>query len=83
MVWMELNPFFDLPLVGWKVEGSCGFRAMLNSQPSAAIREYFPQSFCVGKRRLSYLRMCRKVSGRSFARCWMKAEAVGTSSGRK
>ena len=83
MVWRELKPFFDLPLAGWKVEGSCGLRAMLNSHPSAAMREYLPQSPFVGNRRLNCVRMWWKVSGRSLARCLWKAEAVGTSSGRK
>ncbi len=56
---------------------------MLNLHPSAAMREYLPISLSGGKRRLNFLRMCRKVFGRRFACCWMKAEADGTSSGRK
>ena len=66
------------------MEGSWGLRAMLNSEPSAAMKEYFPANFAVeGKAKLNCVRIWRKASGRSFARCWMKAEAVGTSCGWK
>lgn len=41
MVWIILNPFFDLPPDGWNVVLSSGLRAMLNSEPSTAVREYF------------------------------------------
>lgn len=38
MVWTMLKPDADFPLGSWKVSESLGFLAMLNSEPSQAIR---------------------------------------------
>lgn len=64
-----LKPDADLPFGSWKVSASLGFLAILNSEPSQAMRYYLLRNFSNGNLMLNSLKRWRKAETDSLERC--------------